>query len=72
MLLRRIGYGLPGDAEVTLEQVLIAFQRRYRPARFDGILDAETEDRLRAVAANVLERQAVRAHLERARRPGGR
>lgn len=51
MLLRRIGYGLPGDAEVTLEQVLIAFQRRYRPARFDGILDAETEDRLRAVAA---------------------
>lgn len=50
-LLRRIGYGLPGEADVTLEQVLIAFQRRYRPSRFDGILDAETEDRIRAVAA---------------------
>ena len=38
------GYEVPthGLLEAKTERVLIAFQRRYRPSRFDGRLDAET------------------------------
>ena len=35
-----IGYGIAGEAE--LPAVLAAFQRRFRPERIDGQLDAET------------------------------
>jgi N-acetylmuramoyl-L-alanine amidase len=47
-LLRRIGYPLGGEAE--LEKVLIAFQRRYRPADISGQADEETRRLLVAVA----------------------
>lgn len=42
--LSRIGYDCPvtGTADETTAAVLTAFQRRYRPASFDGRLDAET------------------------------
>ena len=43
-LLAAIGYGTE-----ELQATLSAFQRRYRPARFDGIADAETLGLLRAV-----------------------
>ena len=43
-LLGEIGYGLPrhGRLDPETEAVLVAFQRRYRPRRIDGRLDAET------------------------------
>ncbi len=42
--LAAFGYGLPVDAgyDRATEQVMIAFQRHFRPARFDGIADGET------------------------------
>jgi N-acetylmuramoyl-L-alanine amidase len=38
------GYEVPthGQLEAKTERVLVAFQRHYRPSRFDGRLDAET------------------------------
>jgi len=51
--LRRYGYGLAGRDEngATLEEVTIAFQRHFRPARVDGVVDAETATVLEAVLA---------------------
>ena len=46
VLLARIGYGAPHSRETVA-----AFQRRFRPARFDGVLDAETMGLIIAVAA---------------------
>jgi len=43
--LTAIGYG----EAFALQDVLTAFQRRYRPARVDGALDAETAGLIRAV-----------------------
>lgn len=43
-LLARVGY------DVSAERVVAAFQRRYRPARVDGIVDAETISLARALA----------------------
>lgn len=41
--LQRQGYEVPSDApEQSLRNVLAAFQMKYRPARFDGLPDAET------------------------------
>ncbi len=42
--LLRWGYEVPthGMLETKTERVLVAFQRHFRPARFDGRLDAET------------------------------
>lgn len=56
-LLARIGYALdqPG---VTFIQVIVAFQRHFRPTRVDGALDAETMGRLEALAA-LLDRQSA-------------
>jgi N-acetylmuramoyl-L-alanine amidase len=49
-LLGAIGYGVePGERQ--LRAVLAAFQRRFRPWRVDGRLDADTMGRLEAVAA---------------------
>ena len=45
--LRSIGYGL----EAGLPAVIEAFQRRYRPARVDGVIDAETEALIGGVLA---------------------
>ncbi len=49
-LLLRIGYR-PDLPEIGLVPALRAFQRRFRPERVDGILDAATMGRLAAVAA---------------------
>ena len=49
--LERIGYGVDVAAPKAL---IAAFQRRYRPARVDGVLDAETAgliERVRALCA---------------------
>jgi N-acetylmuramoyl-L-alanine amidase len=46
-LLAGIGY----RADLPLPLLLAAFQRRWRPARVDGVADAETLARLAAVAA---------------------
>lgn len=48
-LLAEIGYQPPGAA-LPLAVILAAFQRRYRQARVDGVLDAETMGLLRATA----------------------
>jgi len=49
--LARFGYGLPPDAEVTEKDVIIAFQRHFRPARIDGIADDECEQLLSGLLA---------------------
>lgn len=49
--LRAIGYGLPPEVETPLETVIAAFQRRFRPARIDGVADDETRRALAAVSA---------------------
>jgi len=43
-LLARIGYCVPdhGEADARTAAAVRAFQRRYRPARCDGVIDAET------------------------------
>jgi N-acetylmuramoyl-L-alanine amidase len=62
--LARIGYSV----SVGSEQVaLAAFQRRFRPARWDGLLDRETSERLRDVRQAVEAAQAAEA-LRRRRR----
>ncbi|HWK45998.1 MAG TPA: N-acetylmuramoyl-L-alanine amidase [Stellaceae bacterium] len=50
--LRRIGYVLPsnGISATGPDMVVTAFQRRFRPALFDGLIDAETLRRLCIVA----------------------
>jgi N-acetylmuramoyl-L-alanine amidase len=52
-LLAGYGYEVPasGVADETPVKVIEAFQRHFRPARVDGVLDAETMARLAAVAA---------------------
>jgi N-acetylmuramoyl-L-alanine amidase len=63
-MLASIGYRVPGAgiSDVETRQVLTAFQRRFRPARIDGGLDAETAARLaeveRAVSALRCRRQS--------------
>jgi N-acetylmuramoyl-L-alanine amidase len=55
--LRRIGY--PLDLEgVTVEAALRAFQRRYRPARVDGLGDPETCRLISAVEALQVTRRS--------------
>jgi N-acetylmuramoyl-L-alanine amidase len=62
VLLRAIGYRVPNSGALDDEtgQVLIAFQRRFRPSRIDGGLDAETSARLAAVAGAVSALRAER------------
>lgn len=45
-LLTAIGY----NPDLPLDVTLTEFQRRYRPARFDGVLDAETMGLIEALA----------------------
>lgn len=49
-LLAQYGYDVPANEEMTTKTI-VAFQRHFRPARVDGVLDAETMARLAAVAA---------------------
>jgi len=62
-MLDAIGYGVPGAGVLDDEtrDVIIAFQRRFRPRRIDGDLDEETSARLavveRAVSALRARRQ---------------
>jgi N-acetylmuramoyl-L-alanine amidase len=54
-LLAAIGYETPqtGILDAVTTEVVIAFQRHFRPARCDGALDAETRGRIAAVAAGI-------------------
>jgi N-acetylmuramoyl-L-alanine amidase len=49
------GYGIDptGDYEARTRDVVIAFQRHFRPAKFDGVADAQTQDVLRRLLAFV-------------------
>lgn len=51
MALARYGYGLPtgGDYDERTRSVVTAFQRHFRPARVDGVLDSSTLITLRAL-----------------------
>jgi N-acetylmuramoyl-L-alanine amidase len=53
--LARFGYDCPitGTLDEATEAVLVAFQRRFRPTRFDGRLDGETQARLSALLAQI-------------------
>jgi N-acetylmuramoyl-L-alanine amidase len=61
-MLDSIGYGVPtsGVLDEETRQVLIAFQRRFRPSRIDGDLDQETVARLAAVERAVSTLRARR------------
>lgn len=48
--LQRFGYAPPAD--VTPADIVLAFQRRFRPGRVDGVADVET----RALLADLLDR----------------
>jgi N-acetylmuramoyl-L-alanine amidase len=52
-MLAAIGYEVPqtGKLDAGTAAVIRAFQRHFRPARFDGALDDETRARLAALAA---------------------
>jgi N-acetylmuramoyl-L-alanine amidase len=52
--LARIGY-----ETADLQATVTAFQRRFRPRRLDGVLDAETRAMIAAVAALVPQRAAL-------------
>jgi N-acetylmuramoyl-L-alanine amidase len=49
--LRQIGYVLPagGQSDEATKNALVAFQMKYRPARYDGVPDAETAALLEAL-----------------------
>lgn len=51
--LARLGYFVPlgGDLDTATRQVLVAFQMRFRPARFDGEPDAESAAILAALTS---------------------
>lgn len=59
-LLRRYGYAIDptGEADPWTGTVLKAFQRHFRPARIDGVLDSSTLDTLERLVASVLRRAA--------------
>jgi N-acetylmuramoyl-L-alanine amidase len=61
-MLDAIGYGVPSTRVLDEEtrQVLIAFQRRFRPSRIDGDLDQDTAARLAAVERAVSTLRACR------------
>jgi N-acetylmuramoyl-L-alanine amidase len=49
--LARFGYGVPPEIDVSLGDVIKALQRRFRPARIDGVADSETKALARALAS---------------------
>jgi N-acetyl-anhydromuramyl-L-alanine amidase AmpD len=62
--LARIGYCVTSATETV---ALAAFQRRFRPERWEGLLDAETCDRLQQVRQAVEASQAAAAQRRRTR-----
>ncbi|HVB18153.1 MAG TPA: N-acetylmuramoyl-L-alanine amidase [Stellaceae bacterium] len=62
--LARIGYGVSAATE---QVALAAFQRRFRPERWDGLFDGETCARLREVRMAVEAAQAAEARRRRTR-----
>ena len=58
--LRTIGYGVQPEVPTELNVVLAEFQRHWRPAKFDGMADLETRQRLHAVAT---AQSASSAHI---------
>jgi N-acetylmuramoyl-L-alanine amidase len=62
--LARIGYGVTAETETA---AVAAFQRRFRPERWDGLIDAETGARLRAVRRAFDESRAAQALARRRR-----
>jgi N-acetylmuramoyl-L-alanine amidase len=62
--LARIGYCVSG---ATAKVALAAFQRRFRPERWDGVIDGETCQRLRDVRMAVEAAQAAEAARRRSR-----
>jgi N-acetylmuramoyl-L-alanine amidase len=52
-LLAAYGYGIPsmGRFDQPMHEVVVAFQRHFRPVRFDGVADASTLDTLRRLLA---------------------
>ena len=64
--LARIGYPVSAGTE---QSAVAAFQRRFRPERWDGLIDAETGARLAELRMAV---DAARAAAEFRRRPGVR
>ena len=54
-LLARFGYSVPatGVMDIETRQVVTAFQRHFRPARFDGDIDAGTVRCLRALLRQI-------------------
>ena len=51
--LRRYGYGIQPDTPASLAQVTVAFQRHFRPAKLDGVFDAECESILAGLLAKL-------------------
>jgi N-acetylmuramoyl-L-alanine amidase len=60
--LARIGYSVAAGTE---QVAIAAFQRRFRPARWDGLLDGETLGRLLELRMAVEAAQAARAPTRR-------
>lgn len=52
-LLSRFGYGVPPQVDTSLETVIAAFQRHFRPSRIDGVADAECLRILKALEQRV-------------------
>jgi len=52
-LLAKYGYGIPsvGQLDQAMHDVVVAFQRHFRPGRVDGIADGSTVDTLRRLLA---------------------
>lgn len=51
--LRRIGYGVQPEVDKTLDVVIGAFQRHFRPARLDGVADLGTRQALAGLLARL-------------------
>ncbi len=54
--LRVFGYGLSPDMDVPAEMVIAAFQRHFRPAKIDGLVDRECEAILAALLVEIAQR----------------
>jgi N-acetylmuramoyl-L-alanine amidase len=50
-MLAQFGYGVPPEVDIPLATVVTAFQRHFRTEKIDGVVDAETEARLKSLLA---------------------
>jgi N-acetylmuramoyl-L-alanine amidase len=51
-MLSQFGYGVPPAVDWSLQSVIAAFQRRFRPEKIDGVADPETVARLAALVTH--------------------